>query len=270
MKPSQTMTSVLPVAAEGDARGVVAQEGEGVLGELVALGILGADGHEADDGLFMAQDQAAVDVAHHGELAEPLVVAVGVRAGVQQEGGTIRVLGGHDSGDGRAGDALDAPEDEEGAGGHGTGVAGGDGGIGLAFLDQAHADIDGAVLFPAHGRGGGIVHRDGFIGVEDAQAAVGHQRLNVRDGADFGMAMAERLADLRLVAHEDDGILRLRGGEGAAPDDFIGRVVAAHCIERYPHRYRPLCNLVSGFGLAGGRGHSAASASCLMTWRPSY
>ena len=53
-----TLKDIVPfdIALEADARGVGAQEGEGVLGELVALAIFGADAHQADGGLFAAED----------------------------------------------------------------------------------------------------------------------------------------------------------------------------------------------------------------------
>ena len=72
------------VADEVDV-GELAEEGQGVAGEGVALGVFFADGEQADAGAVDAEDVAGVHVAHDGELDEVVGVGVDVGAYVEEE-----------------------------------------------------------------------------------------------------------------------------------------------------------------------------------------
>ena len=100
VKPSVTTTSTsvghdvaaLDVADEVAARGrpALGQQLVGLLDQRVALGGLLADRQQADPGLGDAEAVAGVDRAHLGELHQPLGLALGVGAGVEQHGGRAR------------------------------------------------------------------------------------------------------------------------------------------------------------------------------------
>ena len=105
------------------------QELVGLLDQRVALGVLLADRQQRHPRVVDAEAVAGVDRAHLGELDEPLGAALGVGAGVEQDG--RRAAEHRDRrGDGGTGHALDAAHAQQGAGHRGSGVAGADHGRG--------------------------------------------------------------------------------------------------------------------------------------------
>ena len=60
------------------------EQGQRLAGKLVALGLLFADGEQADAGLGDFENAAGVHLAHHGELLKILRFAIDVGAYVEQ------------------------------------------------------------------------------------------------------------------------------------------------------------------------------------------
>ena len=181
----------------------------------LALAAFLADRQQGHGRIGDSEDLLGKDRAHVRVLIEVQPARVRRGADVEQHHGPL--VGDHLDGQSRTVDALEAAQEKDGRCDAGTGVAGRDHGIGLAFLDKAHAHVDGRVAFAAHGGSGVLVHGYRLRGLDDAH--VGRPV-----GADEGH-------DPRLVANEDDVGLRVAACPvNAANDDLFGGVVATHRV----------------------------------------
>jgi len=214
------------VAAEAVEVGAVegAEEGEGFAGEGVALAVLFTDGEEAGAGFGDAKDVAGVDLAHEGELDEVCGVGVDVGTDVEQGAGEAG-SGGEDGGEGGAVDAFEGAEDHFGGGHGGTGVAGGDEAVGVAFADEPEADAHGAVFFGADGGGGLVGHADPLGGMDDVDGEVFAVAVEVECWADavFGADEVDADGELAACGHGTAN-LGVRGFVGAhGVEDDVGQ-----------------------------------------------
>ncbi len=236
----------LDIAAEIHAGAL--DEVEGLLGHLVALAVLGADAEQPHDRVRLPQHRLRIGAPHDGELGEPGGVAVHVGAGVDQQ--QRPVARRQHCGDGGARHALDPPQAEERRGRKGARVAGGDGRLGLAVLDQRDAAVDRGVLFLAHGGRRCVLHADHL-------GRVGHPQPVALDAA----AALQLLADQPVVAHQDHrvDVLDLFGGQHPAAHDLPGGEIATHGIDRNPHHGHFLQRMPPA-GRAGPRARDTRTA----------
>jgi len=219
--------ATLDVADEMD--GGPGEELEGVLGEGVTLGVLRADGEQADAGLLVAENFLGKDGAHHGVVEEVLGAGVDVGAGIDQDEQVC--FRRHDRGNAGAADAGEGAEADGGGGDHRPGVAGGDGGVGLLVADGLDAAEDGVVFFAAEGLDGRIAHLDDGVAVVDLEAGVG-----------FFLAQFFVFGpDFRFLAEEEEfldlGEVR-EGLDGGGHRSFRGEITP-HGIERDFHEKVP-------------------------------
>jgi len=238
------------VADEVDV-GDGAEEGEAVAGEGVALGVLFADGEEADAWVGDLEDVFGVHLAHDGELDEVVWVAVDVGANVEEQGRDA-VDGRQDGGEGGAIDAGEHAQDHLCSSHGGAGVAGGEeaggaagaggvavGGVmsvgaGEALADHLEADAHGGVALGADGLGGLVVHGD---------------PLGCWDDEDWEMLAAEMLAEDRaqdvLGASEVDPDVELTCSENGPANLWLGGLVGTHRVndnvDRHQEKITGLC-----------------------------
>jgi len=104
-------------------------------------------------------------------------------------------------------------------------VAGRNDGIGLSVGHEFNGPAERGVGLPADGLDGRLGHADPLAGVDDLEAVAAGA-----GGVEFGL-------DGLGVADEEKGIVRedVAGADGAA-DDLARRVIAAHGVNRQPHR----------------------------------
>ena len=110
-----------------------------LLGQLVALALFFAIGEQADTGRRDAEDGGLVGGAHQRELQQPLRLAVGVGADVEQHH-LLAARRREDGAERWTVDTLGAAEGEHRGGHHRAAVAGGDGADGLAVAHELLAD----------------------------------------------------------------------------------------------------------------------------------
>ena len=215
---------VVPLDVAHEVDGHVREDLERFLGEFVALDVLAADGDQADARLFDVLEHLRVDFAEDGELREVQRRAVGVRAGVDQD--EPAADGRHEGRDGGAVDALQNAHLDLGRRHGRAGVTGGDDGVGLAFGGKRGADRDGGVFLCADRGGRGFAHFDDFLGVDELEARTFLQ-----------VFFLKVVGELFQVADEQDfHIGEHPQGVSDGFDHDGGRVIAAHCINRDPHR----------------------------------
>ena len=151
------------------------------------------------------------------------------------------ILGGEQGADGGAVDARQPTEAKDGRGHHGSGIAGGVDGAGLAALHQVHGQVDAGVPLAAH-RGGLLVHADGGATGHQLQPALGDRRGELFLQSQLGHGLGQPLW-FRHEAHLQGQQLH---GVQAALQDRAGGVVAAHAIHCHPNSLAVL----DGGGLA--------------------
>ena len=110
------------------------------------------------------------------------------------------------------------------AGNHRAGVPRADDGFDLAFGEELPATADGVVGFLAKSDDGRFFHADDLRAVEEIDAFVRAARFH------------QRGFHLSLIADEDNAELRVGiHGKHRAGDDRLGRMIAAHRVERDLH-----------------------------------
>src|SRR5258707_792906 len=128
---------------EAVLQGAGVEEGVRVLGQVMALGFLGAGVHEPDLGIGPLQDVLGEDGAHDAVLKEMLRLGADVGADVEQHARALER--GHDGGDAGAAHVLEEKLEAEAARDHGPGVARADDCLDLALGQQLPAAADGVV-----------------------------------------------------------------------------------------------------------------------------
>ena len=162
--------------------GILAQQVEHDLAQLVALALLLAVREQADGRLLDVRAGPGVLAAHAGELDEPLGRGVDGGAGVDQD---LRVVTGHRDGhrDRGTGDALDAAHAQQRGGHRRAGVARADHRVGLAVAHRlrAHRTIDESFVSGRTAAAGSSSIAIDLAAVEDLDAG-GHDAVReVRD-----------------------------------------------------------------------------------------
>ena len=141
---------------------------------------------------------------------------VGVGADVEEHERPARA--DHLHGQGRAIDAGEPPDSEDGGGHRRAGVARGHHGVRASVPDEVTRDGDRRVLLLAQGEGGMLVHLDD---------------LARRDDLDVRRQLARDLRDPRAVTHEEDVVLGMGPGVIESAGNDLGRaVVATHRVDR--------------------------------------
>ncbi len=197
---------------------------EGFEREFVALGILRADAQDADARIFLPQNFARINAAHHGELREVQRLAFDVRAGVEQD--KFAALARNDGGDAAAIHAGNAPDLERGRRENAAGVAEGNQGVGLASRTSSAARAMEESFFLRSALTGLSSISTTSLAWMTAHAMVAKT------------AFRQRGVDVRLVADEIKGgdfFVGLQRQLGARDHD-PATVVAAHDIHCDSHR----------------------------------
>ena len=158
--------AALDVAAEPEPV-VVAEEPVRLESQLASLLVLLADRKEADLGVDDAEQLAAEDRAHMGELEQVLRPRVRVRAGVEQHRGAA--AGRERDGDRGPCDAGEAAEVEEAGGEHRPGVAGGDYGVRPPIGHRPDGGDEARVGLRPHRVGRLVGHRDDLRRLDERQ-----------------------------------------------------------------------------------------------------
>jgi hypothetical protein len=128
----------------------------------------------------------------------------------------------HDAADRRTVDAAHGFQHVAGHGHQRAGIAGGDGGLGIAVLDLLDGHAHRRILLAAQGHFQRIVHGDLFGGVHDAQA-----RMRV------GMVLLQFGADDVFETNQDQFGIRFAFDEGDSCGDSDRRaVIATHAVDR--------------------------------------
>ena len=162
------------------------QPAQGLLLEIGALAVLGADVQQSHTGPLYPKHPVGVVAAQIGELYQIFRGTLGVGAAVDEY--RLTGGGGNYRGHGRPTDAPDALDDEGSAGEQSAGAAGGDHGVGPAVPQHGQSHAHGGVLLPAEHRGGVVAHLHRLSGVDDLHAlgqrlfAAGLQRLQNSGG----------------------------------------------------------------------------------------
>ena len=216
--PASADVVALDVADEVEVAELL-DERERLVHELVALALLRSDRHEADRRLLAPQHRLGVDVAHDRPLRQPLGMAIHVRPRIQQQERTPRRRRRQDHRERRTLDAVDAAKGEDGARRDRAGVARRDEHVRALLLDEAHRDVDRAVLLLADRLDRLVAHLHLFRRVDNLQAGVVE-----------GLAFQLLLQDL-LVACEEDVQVRVGGQGGQGPfHGGLRAVVAAETV----------------------------------------
>ena len=185
--------------------------------ELVALGVLLADGEKPDTGRRDAVGALHDGGAHVRVLDEVGGAGVGGSADVEKNGGA-QIAGGDDHAERRAGDAGYASKAEEG---------GGKGGAGVPAVTKASASPSLTSFMPTLMEASGfafhgldrVVHGDHVRGIDDTHVL---------------RSLAKLRPHLRLTTDEEELDIKPPGSQQRTPDDFGRAVVAAHGVDRYP------------------------------------
>ena len=150
----------------------------------------------------------------------------GVGSGIDEQAGAVII--GEGAGDAWTLDALESAQNESASRHGGTGVAGGDHGLGLMLFDQVHGHADGGIALFADGIGGGVLHVDDGLGGNNFD-------LGRRDALFLQLGM-----DDVWGAYEVELLDLGQGcqGELDAADVVLWGVVAAHDIKGYLHGQR--------------------------------
>jgi hypothetical protein len=185
-------------------------------------------------------DLLGIEVAHDGELAQVLRLAVHVGAHVEHDG--VALAAGEDSRQRREVDAGHGADDHLGDDHGGAGVAGGDHGLRAALLDQLGADADRGTALLADRGDGRLVHAHHLVGVDDGDAVGEARRL--------GVASQLRLHPLAVAHQEDGGVIVGRGAHGAF-HRALRRVVSAHGVNG--DRHASPCVAPARWAVAGRR-----------------
>ena len=211
----------LDVADKADAAGGVRclEQRERLVLELGTLVILGAVAQQADARRGDAEHGAGIVTAHIGKLQQVFRRAVGIGAAVDEHDARIAVRQ-HGS-QRRAADAVDALDDERGAGEQCAGAAGGDDRVALAVTQHVERDRHGSVLLAAGSRAGVVVHGDDFARVDDLE---------------LGLLIAQAGLNGGALADEHDLRAQLLLRVHRALDDLIRGEVTAHCVHKNSHR----------------------------------
>ena len=127
-----------------------------LLGQLVALGLLGADTQQPHAGLRFAEHFAGVNVTHNGVMHQVSGLALDVRPGVEQH--EVAHLGRHHGGDAWTIHTRQGAQLDGGRGDQAARVPGGEDGIGLILLDQVHGHRDRAVFLAAQSLDRFVLH----------------------------------------------------------------------------------------------------------------
>ena len=147
-----------------------------------------------------------------GELEQVLRARVGVRPGVEENGGAASR--GQDDGDRGPHHAGQPADVEQARREHRAGVAGGDDCVGTPVGDEPARDDERAVGLRADGLGGLLVHRERVGRLDELEPL--------------------RVEPRRPDEHDVDP---LAGGLDRACDDLLGRAIAAEGVDRYASHY---------------------------------
>ena len=208
------------IADEMNARRLFEQL-EGLLGECRALFLLLAVGHQPHLRVGDAQHVAREGGAHHRVGHEMLGLGIGVRPGVQNVAKPVLV--GNGRRDARAVHSGKGAQFQRGGGHGGTGVAGGNESLGLAFLHHVHRDVDRRLLLAPHGFRAGLGHADGLGRVHDAHPPVPQIQ-----------ALPRALGTQNLLVTHQKQVFQPRviaQGVNRPSDVDGGRVVPAHGVQ---------------------------------------
>ena len=202
------------------------EQSEGLMLQLAALGILGADIEKADAGIVAAHELSRVEAAHEGKLQQVLGGALHVRAAVDEHDAVL--ARGQYRGHGRAADAADALDRERCPGEERAGRARGDDRVAFAVFQAIERHGHGGILFAA-GRGAGVVlHGDDLAGVH-------HGDIRAALGGKAGL-------DLLPASHQLDLHAELASCTDGTFDDLLRGVVAAHGVNDDLHMRKPPCS----------------------------
>lgn len=187
--------------------------------KLGALMLLGAVAQQADARRSDTKHGAGIIAAHIGKLQQILRRAVGVGAAVDEHDARVSVR--QNGSQRRAADAVNALDDERGAGEQCAGAAGGDDRVALAVTQHVERDRHGSVLLAAGGRAGVVVHGDDFAGVDDLE---------------LGLFVAQAGLNGGALADEHDLRTQLLLRVHRALDDLVRGEITAHCVHKNSHR----------------------------------
>jgi len=218
--------AALDIADEVNGQGL--EQPERLARQLVALGLLLADGEQSDPRSRGMELGAVKDLAHDAELFEMFRAAVDVGADIEEHGGGAGG-GGESGGEGGPLHTRQAAENHLGGGHDGAGIAGADHGGGASIAHQAAGDVNRGVFLAAHRPHHLLIHADDLGGGHELdqlalRAGMGVERLlqllHQPDQQDAGAAFAgsfQRSFQLRLrgevAAHRVQGDGQF-GGEG--------------------------------------------------------
>ena len=189
--------------------------------------VLGSDREQADARPRHAENDAVINLPHHGELLE--VTGFGIHIGAHIEQHRSPALGGGENGcQRRPVHACQHPEHDFERGHHGPRVAGADEPVGLALAHQARSHANGGVALAAKGFCRRVFHGDGLAGVNDLDAP----------SAD-GLAVPPKLALQTLLGPHQDDLSEALARREKRPLDFrLGSQVRTHCVhDNSPHRH---------------------------------
>ena len=201
-----------------------AQQCVGVLLQLSALGILGADVQKTHPGIGNTHGLLCVHGSHQTELQQKLRGALGIGAAVTDNHLTAG-LGGHGGSHGCPADTLDPLDNQCSAAEQGAGGAGGDKGVALALGEHPQADHHGGILlFPDH-VGRIVVHIHHFVRMGDL-----HSCRQI-----FDIMLLQHFQNLLTPANQSDlravSLCRFNGTQHRC----FGGKIAAHCVENDLH-----------------------------------
>ena len=211
---------VAPFHVANESDGQRFEQGKGLAGEVVALGLLLADGEQAYARLVDFEHGAGVHLAHEGKLGQIVGLAVDVGAHIEQH---TRVPCGTGHGIGQGG-AIDAGQRAQNhfCCSHGrAGIARGDKPRGLALAHQLEADAQRAVALGADGVGGLFLHGDALGGVLNDDRQVLVFEVLVKLGA-----------QLLLRTDEMDPHRQGAAGEDRPANLRLGSLVGTKCVQR--------------------------------------
>lgn len=227
----------------------VAQHLGGELDVLVALHLFGANVQQGHQRRLHAEHDAGEGRAHDGEIDEMTRLGADIGADIENDG--LAAHGGPQRGDSRALDAVERTELELGHGHERAGVAGRDGGGGLAILHGLDRPPHGRLAATAQRLAGLVVHAHHIGG-----------RANF-DDLDKPRLAGDQLFKLVLTSVQQKTRARMTDARnGDAVDHGTGGVVATHGVDRDDKR--------TGFGrISHGWAPVSGQAEAATTSRPS-